>query len=110
MTITASAIYPTESMKMASGSHLDDAASPAALSVSPGFNPRYIRIENETDRIAFEWFYGMTSTYMVKTIANGTRSLETSAGVTVTASGTGSAASFGCPILQNKQYRWVALG
>ena len=42
-----------------------------------GFVPRYIRVENVTDRISVEWHEGMTADTCVKIAANGTRTLET---------------------------------
>lgn len=42
-----------------------------------GFTPRYIRVENVTDRISIEWHEGMTADTCVKIAANGTRTLET---------------------------------
>jgi hypothetical protein len=89
---------------MTSISHLDDAGSPAAASYDLGYVPRYVRVENATDRIANEWFTGMTSTHAVKTVAAGTRTLETSAGVTVVGD------TIGFPVLQNKAYRVIAMG
>ena len=85
-------------------SHFDDAGSPAAASYNLGFIPRYVRVDNVTDRILNEWYSGMTSDHAVKTVAAGTRTLETSAGITL--SGT----TIGFPCLQNKQYRVVAFG
>lgn len=41
-----------------------------------GFTPRYIRVENVTDRISLEWFDGMADDSCIKTAAAGTRTLE----------------------------------
>lgn len=104
MAITYTVVPAQELTRMTSISHLDDAGSPAAASYTLGFTPRYIKVENATDRISYEWYTGMTSDHAVKTIAAGTRTLETSAGVTVSGS------TIGFAVLQNKQYRVVALG
>lgn len=48
-----------------------------------GFLPRYVRFINLTDRIGNEFIAGMTADYALKTIANGTVSLETSGGITL---------------------------
>ena len=104
MTITATQTSGAAMLRMANGSHLDSAATPDAASIETGFTPRYVRVENITDRIAFEWFEGMTSGHALKTVAAGTRTAETSGGVTV------SGRVFGFPVLQNKQYRWVVFG
>jgi len=104
MAITSSSTTAAEMLRMANGSHLDDAASPDAASITLGFDPRYIRVENETDRILFEWYEGVASAKGVKTAAAGTRTLETSAMITV------SNDVIGFPVIQNKQYRWIAVG
>lgn len=104
MTITASTTTGVEMLRMANGSHLDDATTPAAASINLGFEPRFIRVENETDRILFEWYKGNATAKGVKTAAAGTRTLETSGLITV------SDMTIGFPVIQNKQYRWLALG
>lgn len=48
-----------------------------------GFVPRYVCLINATDRIKYEWFAGMAADSCVKTIADGTATLETSGGLTV---------------------------
>lgn len=103
MAITSSTSTAANLMRMANGSHLDDAGTTAA-SIELGFNPRYIQVVNETDRITFEWYEGNDSAKGVKTVAAGTRTLETSGLITV------SGDTIGFPVLTNKQYRWVALG
>ena len=104
MTITASASSAANMLRMANGSYLDSAASPDAAALSLGFKPRYIRVDNVTDRIALEWFEGMTTAHALKTVAAGTRTLETSGGITV------DGAEVGFTPVQSKQYRWVAFG
>ena len=104
MAITASTSSAAQMLRMANGSYHDDAASPAAAVAELGFKPRYVRIENVTDRIALEWFEGMTSGHALKTVAAGTRTAETSGGVSV------AGANISFAPAQNKQYRWVAFG
>lgn len=105
MAITSTVTPAQELTRLTSISHFDDAGSPAAASYDVGYEPAYIRVENATDRIVNEWFKGMTSTHAVRTVAAGTRTLETSGGVTVGTDGT-----VGFPVLQNKTYRVVVLG
>lgn len=104
MTITATQTNAVENPRLATINHLDDAGSPAAASYDVGFRPRYVRVDNVTDRIMLEWYEGMTSAHAVKTVAAGTRTLETSGGVTV------SGDTIGFAPLQNKQYRVQAIG
>lgn len=86
-----------------------------------GFTPRYIRVENVTDRIAVEWFEGMADDTCVKTAAAGTKTLETTnKGLTVCDSdGTANASGRSFKISQNatlaviaasKVLNWVAHG
>lgn len=104
MPITASTTRAQEITKMTSGSHFDDAGSPAAASINLGYQPRYIRVDNVTDRTCWEWYEGMTSAHSVQQVAAGTTTLLTSGGITVADS------VIGFPVTQNKQYRWYALG
>ena len=92
--------------RMASGSVLDDAATPDAASIHLGFKPKYIRVVNVTDRIENEWFEGMTSAHALRTVAAGTRTLETSGGPTLADDGK----TIGFAVVQNKQYQWYAMG
>lgn len=57
--------------------HLDDAATPALITLYPGFKPSYVKLVNITDRITYEWEFGMTQGDYIKTVAAGTRTLET---------------------------------
>jgi hypothetical protein len=55
-----------------------------------GFRPTYVEWENATDRTNIVWYEGMGDNACVKTIAAGTRTLETSGGnggITVTDTG-----------------------
>lgn len=104
MAITSTQTNAVENTRLATINHFDDAASPAAASYDVGFRPRYVRVDNVTDRIMLEWYEGMTSAHAVKTLAAGTRSLETSAGVTVAGD------TIGFAPLQNKQYRVQVIG
>lgn len=104
MAITSTVVPAQETTRVTSISHLDDAGSPAAASYDLGYTPRYVKVDNVTDRISFEWYTGMTTDHAVKTVAAGTRTLETSGGVTV------SGDTIGFAVLQNKQYRVVAMG
>lgn len=45
-----------------------------------GFTPKYVAWENITDRVKGEWYEGMAAESCIKTIANGTRTLEVTGG------------------------------
>ena len=104
MAITSTVTHGVENTRLATISHLDDAGSPAAASYKLGFKPRYVVVDNVTDRTVLQWYEGMNSGHAAKTIAAGTRTLETSGGVTV------SGDTIGFAVQQNKQFRVQALG
>lgn len=104
MAITQTVTNAQEKTKFATASFLDDAASPEAAAIKLGFKPRYVRVDNVTDRIVLELYEGMASGHAVKTVAAGTRTLETSGGITLAGD------TIGFAPVQNKQYRIQAIG
>ena len=95
----------------AQGSYLDDAGTPAAATITVGFTPRYFAWHSTTGRISYEWFTGMAAGTSLKTVANGTRTLDTTdAAITVNTAATtlGTVTIAAAAILQNEQIRWVA--
>jgi hypothetical protein len=92
------------------GKWVSDGGSPAvAQTFTLGFAPRYICFVNATDRITDEWYEGMAADSAVETAAAGTRTLETSGGLTISASaGTFSAHADLVPA--SKTGYWVAVG
>ena len=50
------------------------------IEIDVGFKPRFVRVENVTDRIAAEHWQGMADESCVKTAAAGTRTLEVTGG------------------------------
>ena len=108
MAITSSqSKAPASVHNKAHGSYLDDAATPAAATITPGFLPRYFAWHSTTGRISYEWFEGMAAGTSLKTVANGTRTLNT-ADVAITVASTGVVTIAAAAILQNEQIRWVA--
>lgn len=99
--------------QFASGSYFDDAGSPAAATLTIGFKPRYVCVDNVTDRIKIEWYQGMseTSNTCVKTAAAGTRTLETTnQGITITGTTFTISNNATLAVLaQNKQLRWYVI-
>ena len=75
-----------------------------------GFDPKYIKLVNETDRITHEWHEGMTAGTTLKTVAAGTRTLDLVGGdnaINVDGSEVTIAAA---AAISAKQYRVLALG
>lgn len=103
MTITKVVTNAVENRNLTTASYMDDAATPDAAVLKLGFKPRYVRVDNVTDRIMFEWYEGMASGTAVKTVAAGTRTLETTGGVTVTGD------TIGFVVIKDKQYRIQAI-
>lgn len=109
MAVTSSQDNGEGIVRYASGSYLDDAASPADATITLGWTPRYFRWINVTDRDEWEWFDGAASGTTLKTVATGTRTLDTS-DATIAVSGSTVTIESTAGIEQNKQYRWIALG
>lgn len=55
----------------------------AAEDVILGFKPRYVKVFSLTERVALEWYEGMTAGHALKTVAAGTRTHITSLGITI---------------------------
>ncbi len=81
-TITGNSV-PSDSPQTKVGRIVFDATSITAADsvvVSLGFTPKYVVWENVTDRIKIEWYEGMAANTSIKTVAAGTRTLETTNG------------------------------
>lgn len=106
MTITSSSFPASSHGRLFNYRHFDDAATPAAIVQNPGFRPRYVCVENITDRIKYEWYEGMAITDYIKTVAAGTRTLGTDSVLSVvTAAGSQPSITLAASdTLQNKQY------
>lgn len=77
---------PRPLSQLATGRILDT-GTVAAFPVTTGFQPRIVRVINNTSGDMIEWFEGMAAASGQKTLANGTRSLITTLGITVAADG-----------------------
>ena len=108
MAITKTHTNDAGPVQRAVGRHLNSSAE-AAFTVVCGFKPRYVRVVNLTDKIEGEWFEGMTADYMLRTVAAGTRTHQTSNGITITDTGFTMAADSSVNG-NNKQLSWIALG
>src|SRR5688572_9834425 len=106
MAITSTINRGDAGRRRASGTLLDDAATPALATFDLGFAPQYFAWHNTTDRISHEWFFGNANGTTLKTVAAGTRTLDT-ADVAISVSGN-TVTVAAAAILQNKANRWVA--
>lgn len=81
-TLTGNTV-PHDAPKNKVGRNVFDATSITAADstlVSLGFTPKYVVWENVTDRVKIEWYEGMAANTSIKTVAAGTRTLETTNG------------------------------
>lgn len=106
MAITNSQNNGSSRDRHTTGSHLDDAGTPALATITLGFTPRYFAWVNATDRITWEWFEETDNGTTLKTVAAGTRTLDT-ADAAISVSG-GVVTVAAAVIAQSKQYRWIA--
>lgn len=83
MPFTTTTVTQNAVRNHAVGTIVTSSATAAAASVICGFTPRVVRIHNLTDRISDEWFEGMSAANSLHTVAAGTRTLETTNGITV---------------------------
>lgn len=93
---------------IAMGRYLTDGTA-AAIDVTVGFKPRYVKVSNVTSRDQMEWFEGMAAASAVKTVAAGTRTLITSNGVTVDNDGFIIGLDTDVNVT-NEQISWMAIG
>lgn len=94
------------------GHLVNDAGGAVVATLSLGFVPRVFRIHNVTDRISYEWYNGMTNPGAVKTVAAGTRTLETTEGPTIGTVTAGTDTTVSVPasiILASKTFVWEAV-
>ena len=106
MAITSSQEDSPVAIRNVEGAYLDSAGTPAAATITLGFNPQYFCWLNATDRIQYEWYKGMANGTTLKTVAAGTRTLDT-ADVAISVSN-GVVTIGAAAILQNKQNYWSA--
>jgi len=83
-TITTKA--PLNTLRLATGRYLDT-GTVAAYTFTLGFQPRYVRVINNTSSDKYEWVEGMADASAHKQVAAGTSSAITTLGITVSASG-----------------------
>lgn len=93
-------------VNISNGYVVTDAGAAADTTFVCGFQPRIVRFHNLTDRISDEWIEGMAAASSLHTVAAGTRTLETTNGITVTGNGFSVKAA---TILASKSYAWEAV-
>ena len=87
-----------------------DTGTVAAFTITTGFKPRYVRVQNlAASAVTFEWFEGMTAAYALKTAVAGDKTIVTTNGITVSASGFTLGLDTSINIT-NEQLSWIAIG
>lgn len=109
MTITQSQSPDVGVVQRAVGRYITDAAA-AAIVITCGFKPRYVRVVNETSLDMMEWFEGMADASAIKTTAlTNALSLITTLGITPAAKGF----TIGLDLdvnVTDEQLSWIAFG
>jgi hypothetical protein len=82
MALSASQVNADGVVHKASGKRTGTRVA-ADFTITLGFIPTYVKVINLTDRVMSEWFAGMNKGDSLKTIADGTMTLETSDGLIV---------------------------
>ena len=91
----------------ATGHIVSDSGAAAVTTITLGFAPRIVRFHNVTDRISDEWVSGMASANSIRSVAAGTRTLETTNGIAVSGNTfTLTAAT----MVASKTFVWEAIG
>jgi hypothetical protein len=108
MAQTITTKVPENTLRMATGRYLDTGAV-AAYTFTLGFQPRYVRVINNTSGDEYSWVEGMTADYAFKRVAGGTGSQTTSLGITVTSRGFTMGLDLDVNVT-SEQVSWVALG
>lgn len=107
-TTSTQSVQPASTANIAVGSYIDTGTA-AAFTITTGFKPRYVRVENETSRDGYEWFEGMAAAEAIKHVAAGTRTIITTLGITVSASGFTVGLDTDVNVT-SEQLSWLAIG
>jgi hypothetical protein len=79
---------PADTANIAVGRYIIESGdTAAAITITTGFLPRYVRVQNVTSGDGMEWFEGMAAASAQKQVAAGDKTLITSLGITASASG-----------------------
>jgi hypothetical protein len=100
---------PASAVNIAVGRYIDT-GTVAAFTITCGFKPRYVKVQNlAASAVTFEWFEGMTAAYALKTAVAGDKTIVTTNGITVSASGFTLGLDTSINIT-NEQLSWIAIG
>lgn len=101
-------MHPASVTNTAVGRYIDTGTA-AAITITTGFKPRYVKVQNNTSSDGMEWYEGMADASAQKQVAAGTRSLITSLGITV--SDRGFVIGLDTDVnVTSEQLSWIAIG
>lgn len=110
MALTATQKNADKSLaQVATGRYLDTGTA-AAFTITTGFKPRYVKVVNlgATGLATLEWFEGMADASALLEITDGTKSVDTTTGITVSDSGFTVGLNTDVNIT-NEQLSWMAI-
>jgi len=101
---------PASATNIAVGRYLS-AATAAAFTITTGFKPRYVKVVNlgATGLASMEWFEGMDDASALLIVTDGTTTVDTTTGITVSANGFTVGLNTDVNII-NEQLSWIAIG
>ena len=108
MTVTSTQTKGNGVSQRAVGRYVSDETA-AAFTITTGFKPRYVKVVNlnASGDVMLEWFEGMADASAVKTAIDGTRSVITTLGITVSDSGFTVGLDTDLNVI-NEQLSWLA--
>ncbi len=109
MTITSTqSKHPASVNNVAVGRYLTTGTA-AAFNITTGFKPRVVRVINVTARIENVWLEGMADASALHIIADGTRTLIVTLGITPLSNGFTVGFDLGVNVT-SEQISWMAIG
>jgi len=108
MAVTQSQSIQPANTNVAVGSYITTGTA-AAIAITVGFQPRYVRVVNETSGDQEEWFEGMADAEAFKRVAAGTGTMITSLGITPSARGFTIGLDTDINVT-SEQLSWMAIG
>jgi len=101
-------MQPADNNNVAVGSYIDTGTA-AAVTITTGFKPRFVRVINEDGDCHEEWYEGMADAESMKMLTSGTYEKMTSHGITVSDSGFIIGLDTDINVT-SQQLSWIALG
>ena len=110
MAITQTQTSPGNTTRVATGRYITSSTA-AAFTITVGFKPRYVKVANlgATGLATMEYFEGMADASALLEVTDGTKSVDTTTGITVSATGFTVGLNTDVNII-NEQLSWLVIG